>query len=770
MFKKIVVLILMLCIVSTSFAVWPITYRNVSNSRLLTRLLQDRIGTIDDDIATLQAAATGGTWDNLGTGDVFYVDSVTGSDGDSGLTWALAKATIDAAVGLCANGNHDVIYVASAHGETINTLTLDIDDITIIGIGSGIDMPEVSFNATSDEVIVDAYGITIYNIRFLAGAADIVNCFDLQDEADYFKVFGCEFPEPVTATHEFIIVFAFTTGADNVTIAYNTWINQGATPGAVNFIDGGAAAIDSMTVIGNYINCDAAGSLIFSDKADTNLLIANNTIIQEDVDKFCIEFDTTATGLIRNNLLCNLGGVAYLLDPGSCHLDNNRANIAIDSASFVFPLEPAEGRTTGTGKVIYVDSGTPGAGDGRSWGTALATLDAAFDSGMITSLAGGTVYIAAGHSETLGSGANGVDIDVSNVTVIGLGSGKAVPYFDYDTISDEFVIAGNNVHIKNLRFHSNITAVVLAIDIEGGAENFIIEDCLFDLESTGTDDFIDAIVVGAACHGGQIINCRWYMGAGSDNDTAIHFVNGDYLRIEGCEFYGDFIDAAIFNETTKSLHVTIRDNIIFNGTEDGVAGLNAKPCISLHTDTSGTIVNNSTFCNVATAGLAIVADECFLFGNTYNETAGSGTALVVGQTYVRVSAEATVASSPVALFDVAGGPIEIVSMFGVVVTVMGSNPGDMNLEIDADDTNYDADFTEADTVDGMGEGDIIVTGAWTTGEVALDMSNNESAGQPISWYCPTGDIEHATTSTGSGGVVWYMTFRPLVDGVTVTAL
>ena len=615
---------------SVCFGVIPIRMSNLRTTRQLHDLLTDRIGTLDDEVAALEAASVGGVYDNIGTGDVFYVDSATGSDGDTGVTWALAKATLDAAVALCADGNNDIIYVASGHAETLAAdVTLDIDGLTVIGIGGGTTLPSFTYDTTTDEFIIDAIGVTVYNMRFLAGVAEVAAAFTLADESDYFTIIGCEFPEPVTATHEFDKVFQLTTGADNGTIAYCTIINQGATAGMTSVIDGGAAAIDSLTVVGNYVNVDAdVASLMFSDQADTSLVIANNTIVQEDVDQFCIELTSTATGVISGNLLCNLGGTAYLIDPGSCHLSGNIANVAIDSPDFPWPAPPAEGRYVGTGNVYYVDSGTPGAGDGESWGTAVATLDAAVD--LCTSLRGDVIYVAAGHTETLGAGADGVDIDASNVTVIGMGSGKSVPFFDYDTITDEFVIAGDNVHIKNLRFHSNITAVVKAIDIEGGAENFVIEDCLFDLESTGTDDFIDAIIVGAACHGGLIKNCRWYMGAGADNDSAIHFVNADYLRIEGCEFYGDYVDAAIFNETTASIHITIRNNLVFNGTVAGTAGLNTKPGISLKDDTSGTILNNQVFCNVDTPQLSIVAADCYLAGNTYSEQESTGGSVPVG--------------------------------------------------------------------------------------------------------------------------------------------
>ena len=270
-------------------------------------------------------------------GTIYYVDSGVSTSG-AGTSWALAKTTLDAAIALCTANDGDIIYVAPGHAETISTITLDVAGITIIGLGSGTDRPTFTFNGATDEIIVDAANITVLNIRCVPTIADVANAFDLQDESDYFTIIGCEFPEPVTATHEFTTVFQLVTGADNVTIAYNTWINQAATPGANNFIDGGAAAIDSLSIIGNYINADAAvAALYFSDKADTNLRIENNIIIQEDVDQFCIELSTTATGIIKNNTYANLGGTAYFIDPGSCFQENNKGSTSIDSPATTWP-------------------------------------------------------------------------------------------------------------------------------------------------------------------------------------------------------------------------------------------------------------------------------------------------------------------------------------------------------------------------------------------------------------------------------------------------
>ncbi len=334
--KKLIIMIVLLLAVPAS-AVLVINNRNVSNPVLLRKLLDDRIGTLDTEIQTLQNATPG--INSIGTGNTFYVDSVSGSNGN-GTTWALAKTTLDAAIALCGNANHDVIYVASGHAEAIGTVTLDISDVTIIGIGSGVDKPELTFDGATDKITVTAQGVTMYNIRLLAGIADVAKGIEVTATGDYFSLLSCEFPEPANATHEFTVAVLLTTAGNNVTIAYNTFINIGATPGCNSFIEGGAGVVANLTVIGNHINGDFVVAAIFSDKADTNLIISNNTIIQEDTGEFCIELTSTATGLISNNNFANLGGQAFIIDPGSCFQQDNKVSTATDQAGFDFPLVP----------------------------------------------------------------------------------------------------------------------------------------------------------------------------------------------------------------------------------------------------------------------------------------------------------------------------------------------------------------------------------------------------------------------------------------------
>lgn len=294
-------------------------------------------------------AATSGT-----SGDTWYVDSAEATGTEDGKTWLTATDTINEAVDLASAG--DTILVADGHAETLGTLELDVAGLSIIALGEGSRRATISYDGTGDEIIIDAAGIIVSGLRFIAGIAEVGNAFDLQDDSDYFLIIDCEFPEPGTATFEFDKVFQLVTGADNGTIAKCTVINQAATPGMTSVIDGGAAAIDSLTLIANYVNVDAdVAALLFSDQADTNLRIVGNTIIQEDIDQFCIELTSTATGMIESNVYANLGGSLFVVDPGSCHQAKNVANYAINSASQDFPLIP--------GKDYFVTMNMPSAID-----------------------------------------------------------------------------------------------------------------------------------------------------------------------------------------------------------------------------------------------------------------------------------------------------------------------------------------------------------------------------------------------------------------------
>ena len=210
---------------------------------------------------------------------------------------------------------------------------------------------------------------------------------------------------------------------------------------------------------------------------------------------------------------------------------------------------------------VYVDSAVA-ASAGDSWATAVATVNAAMD--LVTANSGDIILIAEGHSETLGAGADGVDVDKAGITIVGYGVGENRPLFDYDTNTDEFVIGADDIRLVNLQFKANTPDVAHAIDVEAGFENFEIINCRFHVDNTGTDEFTDIITTAAGCDNGKIINCDFEMGAGNAA-SAINTIGSDYLLIKDNRINGDYSVANIEDATTASIWITIQDNILLNG-------------------------------------------------------------------------------------------------------------------------------------------------------------------------------------------------------------
>jgi hypothetical protein len=143
--------------------------------------------------------------------------------------------------------------------------------------------------------------------------------------------------------------------------------------------------------------------------------------------------------------------------------------------------------------------------------------------------------------------------------------------------------------------------------------------------------------------------------------------------------------------------------------------------------------------------------------------------LLIGQVY-SLSKEAVCTGSTDDLFTVAGGAIEIISFFGQVTTIIAGAPGNVSINVNATEgATHDLDFTAVVALADNLFGDVIKFDALSGGENTAEATVNTGAGIPLSWFCPAGVIEQTLSSTGTGNVTWFMTFRPLETGVTVVA-
>ena len=118
------------------------------------------------------------------TGSVFFVDSTTGSNGNSGADPDNPFADIDYAIGKCTASKGDIIFVMPNHAETLTTaagIVFDVAGVACIGLGSGTDRPSITLGTTEAcDVDVSADNVMIENMYFdMTGITAIVSGIDV---------------------------------------------------------------------------------------------------------------------------------------------------------------------------------------------------------------------------------------------------------------------------------------------------------------------------------------------------------------------------------------------------------------------------------------------------------------------------------------------------------------------------------------------------------------------------------------------------------------
>ena len=127
-------------------------------------------------------------------GNSFFVDSGSGSDTNTGKSWAHALATLDAAINKCTANQGDRIIVAEGHAETYTTTgakaTFDVAGVEVICLGKGSDRATFTFSHTGATFTISAANVVIRNMLFVAGVDSVVT-FGTISGADCALI-GCE--------------------------------------------------------------------------------------------------------------------------------------------------------------------------------------------------------------------------------------------------------------------------------------------------------------------------------------------------------------------------------------------------------------------------------------------------------------------------------------------------------------------------------------------------------------------------------------------------
>ena len=215
------------------------------------------------------------------TGTVFFVSSVTGSNGNSGFDKDNPLADLDTAVGKCTANKGDVIFLMPNHAEAVSAaagVVLDIAGISVISLGTGTDRATFTFGTTeAADVDITGDNITVQNVVFdLTGITAVAAGIDV--DAQYAHLDKCEvvgadasgiaviWIDVGDSSHGFKLTNSFLTGTTDAGAADAINVN-----GACNNL-----VIEDSTIYGSFSNAAlsvSAAGLQYSIKRNA---IGNN--------------------------------------------------------------------------------------------------------------------------------------------------------------------------------------------------------------------------------------------------------------------------------------------------------------------------------------------------------------------------------------------------------------------------------------------------------------------------------------------------------------
>lgn len=271
------------------------------------------------------------------TGKYFFVDSVTGSNGNSGADSIHPFATIDFAVGQCTANKGDIIIVMPGHNETITSATslvVDVAGVSIIGLGVNQSRPTLDFDNTAGSIEMDAANCRLSNIVLRASVSAIV--VGINVDANDVTLDNLEFT--FEATGDDFILMVDVDAFDRCTITDCRFFGELAVAGATSAVrldDSHNFVFQRNMIVGSFTTAfNSVGALSQTCVISDNLMYNADTSVNNG-----FEMTVASTGLFARNIIGTLyaTGVADLLDPGSMLCAENYAVNAIDESGIKLP-------------------------------------------------------------------------------------------------------------------------------------------------------------------------------------------------------------------------------------------------------------------------------------------------------------------------------------------------------------------------------------------------------------------------------------------------
>ena len=253
------------------------------------------------------------------------------------------------------------------------------------------------------------------------------------------------------------------------------------------------------------------------------------------------------------------------------------------------------------------------------------TIDAAI--GACTASQGDTIYVMPGHTEAITSGS--IALDITGVTIIGIGSGATKPTLSFGVTSSKISVTAANGVFQNFRFTAAVADVVTAVLHATAAQNTQYIDIEFS--ASAAFNFINCYTLGAA---NISDGCKWERNYLRTEDTGQLALVITAAAHNDLKFYDNYVvhvatvAGLLTSDTHNLLGLDIRGNFVQTGQTDGSVGVLVS---NSSTASSGRIVDNDMKTADAAANVAIpIASKVYAARNYIAGADEVGTVVAVG--------------------------------------------------------------------------------------------------------------------------------------------
>lgn len=234
----------------------------------------------------------------------FFVNSVTGSNGNDGLSPETPFATLAYAITKCVTSKGDNIILLPGHVETVSSAGLvtfaSKAGINVIGVGVGSLRPTINFTATGATMLLNAANLYFENILFTGGIDAVVTALVVSAADCWLN--NCEYRD---VTGQCTAFCTTTAAADRFRVTNFIYNGAAAAGTAAGFaiVGGDGITFNGVYADGNF----SVGFIDIRTTATTNLRVQNLIArTRNAADVIGVDTITGSTGVIGPNVYMTL--------------------------------------------------------------------------------------------------------------------------------------------------------------------------------------------------------------------------------------------------------------------------------------------------------------------------------------------------------------------------------------------------------------------------------------------------------------------------------